>query len=291
MHDFEYLRPETLKEACSALEDYENAKILSGGQSLLPMLRQRVVAPDYVVDIGDLPDRDYVDVADGEVSVGCLARYVDVQRSAPVRRHRPVLAEMASLIGDGQVRNHGTLCGAIAHADPAGDPPVLATALDATIEATSVDGKTTYDAADFFHGFYETALDPGELVTEVRVPVQSAAEGGAYEKYEPSEGAYPTATVAVVIELDGDTVASADVVVGVVEPAPTRVPAAERRLEGAEPDEETVVATAESVGEAVDPVEGPEGSAEFKTEIVKTLTKRGVDAAVDRAGVDPSRAC
>lgn len=283
MDNFQYFRVGSVEEACSVLSEYPDTEILSGGQSLLPRLRQRVGSPEYVLDINAIPDRAYVERDGDSIVIGCLTRYADIEESEMVREHCTVLAESVSEIGDKQVRNQGTLCGSIAHADPAGDPPVVATALGAEIEAESVDGTAVYDAETFFNGFFETELSENELVSEVRFPVLSPSMGAAYEKYETGEGAYPTATVAAVVEVDDGTVVDASVVVGAVETAPVVIDDAVDRLVGAAPDEEVINEAAELAGERIDPMPDTEGSVEFKTELVKTLGKRAIVAAVERA--------
>lgn len=284
MEQFEYLRPNTIQEACSALQQYDRAEVLSGGQSLLPMLRQRVVIPDYVVDISRIEGADYIRREGDEIAVGCLTRYTDIERSELLQEHCEVVAKAVATIGDRQVRNQGTFCGSVAHADPSGDPPVIITALEADIVATGSDGQTTYDPMTFYHGFYETELGDNEIVTEVRFPVLSASQGAGYEKYEPSEGAYPTATVAAVVATDGKTVTNARIVVGALEPGPREMTTAADRLIGTVPSEDTLVAVTEQVGEDVDPLGDSEGSAEFKSELIKSMTKDAIEDALGRAG-------
>lgn len=285
MHDFEYASPESVTEVCSLLDEYGNdAAIIAGGQSLMPMLRLRAATPDCLVDINGLPDQEHLELEDGQIRAGCLVRHADVAGSDLVEEHCPVLAEVAEEIGDRQVRNRGTICGSIAHADPAGDPPVLATLLDAEIVARTGEGTETYAGDGFYHGFYETELSKGTLVTEVRFPVLGDAQGAGYEKYEPSEGAYPVATVGALVEREGGVLTDVGVVTGAVEPGPVRVEAAEELLVDKEPTDDLLVEAAETTGENVDPIEDSEGSVEFKREMTKTLAKRALATAVDRAG-------
>lgn len=284
MPELKHAAPETVEGACSLLDEYgDRAAVLSGGQSLMPTLRQRLASYDVVVDINDLDDAAYVREDGDRLGFGCLVRHADVAKSETVRRANPVLAETAARIGDVQVRTRGTLCGAIAHADPAGDPPVLAALLDAEIVATSTDGETVYDGPEFYHGFYETELAKTELVTEVRFPVLSDGEGAGYEKWEPSEGAYPIATVGAYVDLDGGVVDEARLYTGALEAGPTEMPEAAATLEGGEPDEATLTEAAETLGENAMPLGDFEGSAEFKREIGKTLAKDALETAVERA--------
>jgi len=285
MQSLSYARPSSIQEACSLLDEFSGgAVVLAGGQSLLPLLRLGAAITDCVVDVNHIEGGDRIVVDEDHVEVGFGARHVDVATDEAVRERCRVLAETAGHIGDTQVRNRGTLCGSIAHADPAGDPPVLATLLDAEIVAASVSGETTYRGSSFFHGFYETELDETELVTAVRFPTVAPPRGAAYEKWEPSEGAYPVATVGALVELDGDLVADASLVAGAVEAGPTPRPEAVELLVGREPTEATVTEAAVAVGEHADPIDDAEGTADFKRELLKTLAKRALLAAVERAG-------
>lgn len=287
MDELSYLAPQTLDETTTALADHGgSAAILAGGQSLLPMLRHRLADYDTVIDINGLGDLAYVEVDDDAVRVGGLARHHDVATDPGVRNHCRILHEAARGIGDEQVRNRGTICGSVAHADPAGDPPVVAAALGATITARDADGGRSLDATSFYGGFYETELTDREIVTEVAFPTVSPPTGAAYEKYEPSHGAYPVATVAGVVTLDGDVVADATVVTGAVEEGPTFVPEAAAELEGGTPTDDRVEAAGVAVGEAADPIEDADGSPEFKREVLKALATRALRSAVDRARGD-----
>jgi len=286
MAELKHAAPETVSGACSLLEEYgDRAAILSGGQSLLPTIRQRVTSYDVIVDINDLEGEAYIDEDGDQLRFGCLVRQADIAESETVGSATPVIAETAARIGDVQVRQRGTLCGAVAHADPAGDPPVLAALLDADIVATNTDGDTVYDGQSFYHGFYETALGESELVSEVRFPVLGESEGAGYEKWEPSEGAYPIATVGAYVAVDGGTVTAARLYTGALEAGPTEMPEAAAALEGARPDEAAVTEAAETLGENAMPLADFEGSTEFKQEISKTLAKDALETALERAGV------
>lgn len=283
MRDFSYVRPTSIEEACDFLAEEGDAIALAGGQSLLPLLRLGAASPEVVIDLNAIEGAAYIDVDDGHAAVGLLARHADVAASSAVRESCLVLAEVAEHIGDMQVRNRGTICGSVAHGDPAGDPPVLAALLDAEIDAQSADGTSTYSGADFYGGFYETELAEDELVTEVRFPTVAAPTGVAYEKWEPSEGAYPVATVGALLELGDGIVEEARIVTGAIEPGPTPADEATEELEGAEPTEEALTDAAILVGDNADPIEDAEGSVAFKQELIKTLTKRALMSAAERA--------
>jgi len=282
MPTIRYASPETVEGACSLLAEHgDSAAVLSGGQSLMPMIRQRLSSYEVLVDINDLGDWAYVEV-DSDIRIGCLARHTDVAADA-VRERAPVLAETAARIGDVQVRTRGTFCGAVAHADPAGDPPVLVTLLDAEVVATSTDGERTLAGSEFYHGFYETALDDDELVTEVRFPIPSEGTGAGYAKWEPTEGAYPVATVGTRLELEGGAVTDVSLVTGALEAGPTPMPDAADALLDREPTDEVLTEAAETLGEKTAPLGDFEGSAEFKQEISKTLAKEALETALERA--------
>ncbi|MEF8872577.1 MAG: xanthine dehydrogenase family protein subunit M [Haloarculaceae archaeon] len=287
MHDFRYASPESVDEVCSLLDEYgDDGAIIAGGQSLMPMIRLRAATPECLIDINNLPDQDYITYEDGQVQMGCLVRHADVAASEVVEEHCPILAEVAEEIGDRQVRNRGTFCGAVAHADPSGDPPVLATLLDAEIVSRTTDGESVNTGDGFYYGFYETDLDKGTMVTEVRFPELSPNQGAGYEKYEPSEGAYPVATVGALVEQENGVLTDVDIVTGAVEPGPVCVEDAEDALRGEEPTEDLLVEAAQQAGEGISPIDDSEGTAEFKQEMIKTLTKRALETAIERAEGD-----
>lgn len=284
MHDFSYASPESIDEVCSLLEEYgDDSAIIAGGQSLMPMMRLRAATPEYLVDINNLPEQEYISYEDGQVRIGCLVRHADVASSETVEEHCPILAEVAEEIGDRQVRNRGTFCGAVAHADPSGDPPVLATLLDAEIVSRTTEEESVHTGDGFYAGFYETELDKGTLVTEVRFPALSANQGAGYEKYEPSEGAYPVATVGAVVTKEDGVLTEVDIVTGAVEPGPVRLDDAEAVLLDEEPTEDRLTDAAHQVENEINPISDSEGTGEFKIEMTKTLTKRALETAVARA--------
>lgn len=283
MSSLEYARPDTVQEVCSLLRETDDVTILAGGQSLLPLLRSGVASTKRVIDINSLDNQAYIERDGDMLSIGCLVRYADVTASDLIAETCPVLAEVAGIIGDMQVRNRGTLCGSLAHGDPAGDPPVLATLLDAEVVASSTDGTTTYDAGSFYEGFYETNLDEGEFVSEARFPVLDDRTGAAYEKWEAGEGAYPVATVGSLVEMNGEVVSRVRITTGAIEDKPYRMTEAESYLADLEPTEGILRETAELVGENTDPLNDSEGSAAFKTELVKTLAYRSLKRAVERS--------
>ena len=283
MRDFTYICPETIDEVCQLLSEQENAFLIAGGQSLLPLLRLRAADLSCLIDINGLKNANYITFENQQVKVGPTARHAEVAESETVKNHCLVLSQVAAHIGDVQVRNRGTICGSVANADPAGDPPVLSALLDVEIQATSVRGETIYSGSDFFQGFYATNLEEDEFITEVRFPEISSPTGVGYEKWEPSEGAYPVATVGALITLEGDLISQAKIVTGAIDPGPTFSEDAATILIGQKPTTELITEAAISVGENSDPIEDAEGSILFKQELMKTLSKRAITTAVDCA--------
>lgn len=280
----EYANPETLEGACELLREHgSDAAVLSGGQSLLPSLRQQLDSYDTLVDINDLPDRAYIRLEDGEIRIGCLSRHADVESSAVLEEHCPVVAGLATKIGDIQVRNQGTFCGAVAHGDPQGDPPVVINLLDATIVVHSAAGRRTLSGRSFYAGPYETTLRTDELVTEVRLPALAESEGAGYEKWKEVEGSYPVVTAGAYLSLDEGVVTEARLVTGVIEGVPTRMDDAAAGLVGKRPTDAVLTETAERLGDNAEPGDDHEGSAEFKRQISKKLAKDALETARDRA--------
>ena len=285
MDSVKHVAPSTVEGVCSLLSQHgDSAAVLSGGQSLLAAAREQGLACDVLVDINGLEARSYVEVDDEALRVGCLARHATVAASETVRAELPVLATMAGAIGDVQVRNRGTLCGALAQADPTGDPPVVALLLDAALAARSVDGERRVDAASFYQGAGETALEPAEFINEVRFPLPGGDAGAAYERWTPNEGAYPVVTVGARLAVD-DVITDAALVTGAVEGEAVAKPSVADELVGAAPTEETFVDAARALGTATDPVADHEGSPAFKRELATTLAKDALETAAERAGV------
>lgn len=285
MDDFAYVRPSNEATVCRLLEEHAGgATILSGGQSLLPMLRLRLAAPECLIDINDLPDRDYI-IKDGDViRIGCLTRYADIESSSTVREHCRVLADTAGAIGDRQVRNRGTLCGSVAHADPSGDPPALMRLLGGEVVATSADGDRTIDVRTFYDGLFETQLDDGEFVSEVRIPVVKPPRGAAYEKWEPSVGSYPTATCGADVVVRDGAVETARIVTGAVDGVATAMDEAADHLAGNAVSEDAIDEAAAIVERTVTPIADADGGTEFKSKLSNTLARRALRSAIERAG-------
>lgn len=284
MPSLKHAAPTTVEGACSLLEEHgDKAAILSGGQSLLPKIRQRVSSYDVLIDINSIEDRDYIERDGDQLHIGCLARHADVATSEVVEQTVPALADAAGSIGDVQVRNRGTLCGAVATAHPSGDPPTIVTLLDADIVATGTNGRRVIDGPSFYEGRQTTALEDTEIVSEIRFEIPGDESGAAYEKWTPAEGSYPIAAVGASVELDGETVTDARLVTGALEGRPTEMPDASATLVDEKATDEALSAAARTLGENTDPTEDFEGSTEFKRELATTMAKDALDSALKRA--------
>ena len=200
---FAYFAPTTLHEALTLLRQYgSEAKLLSGGQSLIPLMKLRLATPAYLIDINRIPDLEYLHERNGFLRIGALTREADLERSELVRAQYPIVHDTARVIGDPLVRNLATIGGNLAHADPANDHPATLLALGAEIVATGLDGERTIPVAEFFTDFFTTALRPDEILTEIRIPAPVAGSGGAYVKLERKVGDFAIVGVAAQVSID-----------------------------------------------------------------------------------------
>lgn len=282
---FEYHARTSLGEALALLAQLgDEAKVLAGGQSLIPMMKLRLAMPRHLVDINRIPGLAYVREAGGVLEIGALTREAELEESDLVRRRYPILVDTARVVADPLVRNLATVCGNLAHADPANDHPATMLALGAEVLATGPAGTRRIPIADFFTGFFTTALRPGEILTELRVPTPPARSGGAYLKLERKVGDFATAAVAVQITLNGDgTCQRAGI--GLTNVGPTVIAArrAEAHLRGRRPDPAAIRGAAELAAEAADPSADLRGSVEYKRDLVRVLTARALRTALERA--------
>jgi carbon-monoxide dehydrogenase medium subunit len=284
--EFDYHRPSSLDEAIELLAKDGDARPLSGGHSLLPMMKLRLAEPRTIVDLGRIPGLDGIE-QDGDVlRIGALATHASITASEVVRSLCPVVAVTAEGIGDRQVRNRGTIGGSLAHADPGADYPTVMKALGATITATGPGGEREIAADDFFTGVFTTSLQQGELVTAVQVPVVGTGMGAAYEKHRHPASGYAVAGVAAVVRIEGGKCAEARVVVGGVTGTPVRATAAEQAMEiGIAPvDEAAIAAAAEKVPEALSGAIGDTyASGEYRVHLAQVLARRAITAAFEAA--------
>lgn len=283
--EFQYHAPTTVAEAVSLLQQNDEAKIIAGGHSLLPALKLRLSQAPVLVDITKIPDLKRVFVDRGSrVTIGAGVTYREVASNQQVREACPVLAECVAQIGDIQVRNRGTLCGALAHADPAADLPAVALALGATLTAQGPGGSREIAADDMFVEMLTTALDPGEILTDVRFPALGQGEGAAYAKLRHPASRYAIVGVAAYVKLGaGGTVEACRIGVTGAGPKAVRQPAAEAALVGTSGDEAAVAAAAEQSGAEMDYLGDIHASEEYRRAMVKVYTKRALTEALARA--------
>jgi carbon-monoxide dehydrogenase medium subunit len=281
---FDYIRPGSLSEAVALLAKNPEAKLLAGGHSLIPMMRFRLATPPVLIDINALSELAYIK-EDGEwLRIGAMTREAELDRSDLVRRSYPLLADTARVVGDPLVRNLATLGGNLAHADPANDHPATMLAYGAEVVATGPEGERKIAASDFFRGAFETALEPSEILTEIRIPKARRGSGGAYFKLERKVGDFATAAVAVQLALDDrGTVASAGIGLTNVGLTPIFAKAASDSLNGRRPDADTFAVAAKLASDAAEPVDDHRGSEEYKRHLVRTLTDRALTLAAKRA--------
>ena len=282
---FDYHAPSTADEAVGLLAEHgDDAKLLAGGQSLIPLMRFRLADPGVLVDLNRLDGLAGMEEADGHLRIGAMTRHADVERSELAAARYPLLAEAAALIADPLVRNRGTVGGSLVHADPAGDWGSVMLACDAEFVVRSTDGERTIAADDFFFGPFTTGLGPEEMLTEIRLPTPDGRSGGAYEKLERKVGDFATVAVAARLELDGDgRCTSAGLGLTAVGPANLRAGEAEEALVGEAPDEDRIEEAARLAAEASSPTADNRGSVEYKRDMVRVLAGRALRRAADRA--------
>lgn len=273
---FAYARAESLEHALTLLDDAgEDAKVLAGGQSLLPLLAYRLARPTHLVDIGRVPGLDTMRAYGAGLVIGALVRHHELERSAVLTGPWQVLREAAGLIGHHPIRIRGTLGGSLAHADPAAELPVAATALDASFTVRSSGGDRVIPAAEFFAGPFMTVLEPAEIVVDGRFPAPPAGLRTAFAEFSPRAGDFAFVTVAVAVALDdGGRVRHARVVLGCVAARPLRASEAEDALLGSALTEQVIDAAAGAAAAGCDPADGPHASATFRRELVAVLVGR-----------------
>jgi aerobic carbon-monoxide dehydrogenase medium subunit len=277
-HEFEYSAPETLQEALALVADGER-KILAGGMSLIPLMKLRLAAPAEVVDLGRVKGMAAIEEKDGVVRIGAMTTHHEVEASAVILSKCPLLAETASHIGDVQVRNVGTIGGSVAHADPAADYPAALLALEARFRLVSAKSERMVEAADFFLDTFTTALEPGEIIAEVQVPVEPGNEGHRYEKVAHPASGFAVVGVAARIQKSGGRVTLARIGVTGMGPRAFRALAAERLLEsGAD-----ATAAAARVGEGEEANSDLYAAADYRRRLAQVYAGRAIAAALSRA--------
>jgi carbon-monoxide dehydrogenase medium subunit len=280
---FQYIAPTSRREVLSILKRYgRNSKILAGGMSMIPVMKLRLASPTYVIDINMIRDLEYVKQQGKNLVLGALARHHLIESSKLVRDKVPLLAETAGWIGDPQVRNMGTIGGSLSHCDPSGDLGAAVTALRAEVEVSSLGKKRIVKIDDFFVDTFTTVLKPYELLTQVRIPIPGPKSGFAYMKLERKAGDFPTVGVAIQITLDSqDTCTYAGIGLSAVGPKNLRAKKAENLLLGRKLTHGVMEEVAETAAQDTQPTPDPiRGSIEFKKEMTKVLTRRGLSIAL-----------
>lgn len=283
---FEYLRPNTIPEAISLLQQYgQEAKILSGGQSLIPMMKLRLARPSYLVDINRIKGLSYVKEEGGFLKIGGLTRESELEASAIIQSKYPIILDTAHVIADPQVRNLATVGGNLAHGDPANDHPATMLALGAQVVATGPRGERTIPIEEFFVSLFTTALQPTEILTEIRIPAGAARTGGGYLKLERKVGDFATAAVAAHLALNNQgIVQKAGIGLTNVGPKPIKARKAEDFLRGKKADAAAIAQAAQLAADEAQPSSDLRGPAEYKKGLVKELAKRALSRAAERAG-------
>ena len=282
---FEYHRVERTEDAIARLAELgDEAKVLAGGQSLVPMMNFRLVRPPALVDITRIPDLRYVERDGDRLRIGALTMHREVEQldDPAVVDGYELLPQAARWVGHYPIRTRGTFGGSVAHADPSAEWCMLAVLLDATVVVAGADGEREIPAADFFLGFFTTAMEPGELLVEVRFP--RPRPHAALQEFARRHGDFAIVAAAVAVEVDGDRLTDARIVIGGVDEIPLRVTDAEEVLEGAEAGAEAFAEAGRAAGAAVEPSADIHGSAEYRKELTAVLVRRALAEAVDGDG-------
>jgi aerobic carbon-monoxide dehydrogenase medium subunit len=283
---FEYLRPKSIPEAIALLQQHgDEAKLLSGGQSLIPMMKLRLARPGFLIDINAITGLSYIKEDGGFLKIGGLTREAELEASPLVRSKYALLTDTAAVIADPQVRNLATVGGNLAHGDPANDHPATMIAFGAQVVATGAKGERVIPIEEFFVTLFTTALKHDEILTEIRIPSPPPKSGGAYFKVERKVGDFATAAAAVQLTLDaGGVVQKAGIGLTNAGPTPIKARKAEDFLRGKKPDAATLAQAAQLASEQAQPGSDLRGPAEYKKGLIKELTKRALSRAVERAG-------
>jgi aerobic carbon-monoxide dehydrogenase medium subunit len=276
---FDYLRPATVEDAVAALaEAGDEAKVLAGGQSLMPVLRLRLNAPSLVIDLGGLAQLRGVRTEGDTLVIGAMTTHAEVAADPTVAAHASVIARAAATVGDRQVRHRGTIGGSLAHADPVGDLPAAVLAAGATLVAVGPNGSRQIAAGDFFTDLFTTALAPDEVLTEIRVP-SMMGWSAHYEKFHRTAQAWAVVSVAAAVRRENGSIAEARIAVTGLGGTPVRASAVESALAGAAAERGAVEAAAAHAADGTSPPSDLSGSADYRSHLATVLTGRAVAAA------------
>ena len=286
---FDYHAPSTIGAALSLLNsNRDEAKVLAGGHSLIPMMKLRLAEPSILIDLGKVEGLSYIREEDDELAIGAMTTYHDIVSSDAVQTHAPVLAEAAALVADPQVRNMGTIGGSLSHADPAADLPAVMLALGADIEARSRGAlgrvnRRTVSADDFFVDLLTTALESNEILTEIRIPAQGANSGAAYAKMANKASHFAIVGVAASVTVEGGNCTSARIGVTGSGASASRASDSEAGLVGSPADADAIRSAAGQAANGIDMNEDIHASAEYREHLTKVFALRAITAAVERA--------
>jgi carbon-monoxide dehydrogenase medium subunit len=284
---FSYHRPRTLGEALDLLAAHaDTAKIIAGGQSLVPVMNMRLAAPAELIDVNGLPGLAGISEKGAWVEVGALTRHYQLAESALVRSRCPLLAQAAETIGHYAIRQRGTMGGSLAHADPTAQLPLVAVTLNAEIDVASSRGRRTVRAADFFLSIMTTALEPDEVIVAIRFPVMAHGEGAAFRLFSRRHGDFAIVAVAATMMVEKARIAGLRIGIGGVGPIPVAYADLCRRFIGQPADARRVKELAQAIRDAVEPEDNPRIPAEYRRELAQTLTERALTCALDQAQGD-----
>ena len=287
MRDFEYLPTKTLQEACSSISQYkEEGKVLAGGQSLITLLRQKLISPSYLIDIKDVSELDYLTYDEKKgLRMGALTTHRAIEKSPLIRSKYPVLSEMEKSVASVQTRNWGTIGGNLCSADPIGDPAPSLIALDAKIKIVSSRGEKTISLENFFTDYFTTILEPDEILTEIQLPAPVAHTGVVYMKFSTIEAGIKIVSTSTSVILGSDklTCKDARIVMSAVAPVPFNARKAGELLIGKKINDDLIAEAAQLASEETNPTSDVHASAEFRREIAKVLVRRAVEEAFEKA--------
>jgi carbon-monoxide dehydrogenase medium subunit len=281
---FDYHAPRSVADAIKLLGDLgPDAKLLAGGHSLLPMMKLRFAEPTHLIDLGRIPELRGIAQVGNEVRIGAMTTENDLLRSALLAEKIPLLVEGAGWIADPQVRYKGTIGGDISHGDPANDHPALMLALDASFVLSGPGGDRVVKADGFFLGLYSTLAEPGEVLTQIRVPIPATGSGWSYQKLKRKTGDFATAATAVMLQMDGSRVGKVNIALTNVGPTPLKARAAEACLTGKPIDEASLDEASRLAMSICEPSPDQRGDAAYKTAMCGEMTRRALQAALARA--------
>ena len=281
---FEYHAPQSLPDALALLDQYgDEAKVLAGGHSLLPMMKLRFAEPGHLIDLGKIAELKGISEVGNAIHIGAMTTENDLIWSELLQNKCPLLVEAARQIADPQVRYKGTIGGDISHGDPGNDHPALMLALDASFVLRGKGGERIVAASDFFQGMYMTALEPSEILAEIRIPTPPAGSGYAYAKLKRKTGDYATAATAVLLTMKRDKVQEVSIALTNAGPMAIKATNAEQAIRGKKLDESTIAAAAQQAADEAEPIADLRGDVEYKQAMIGEMTRRALETARSRA--------